>query len=95
MQNMTVPLLRGAAFAAGPPNTHTTGPYDNTGSPIVASAGPNGVGTVVVTSSFLGSGGTDQYAFTGRWDVVPEPSSLGLALSGLLALAVLTSKRRK
>jgi len=85
----------GASFPAGPPNTHTTGPYDNTGSPVVVGAGPNGVGTVVVTSSFNGSGGTDQYAFTGRWDVIPEPSSIGLALTGLLSLAAFAWKRRK
>ncbi len=85
----------GAAFPAGPPNTHVTGPYDNTGSPLVVGAGPNGVGTVTVTASFTGSGGTDQYAFTGRWDVIPEPSSFGLALSGLLGLAAFAWKRRK
>jgi hypothetical protein len=85
----------GAAFPAGPPNTHTTGPFDNSGSPLLVAAGPNGVGTVVVTASFTGSGGTDQYAFTGRWDVIPEPSSFGLALSGLLGLAAFAWKRRK
>jgi hypothetical protein len=85
----------GAAFAAGPPNTHTTGPYDNTGSPLVVAAGPNGVGSVVVTASFTGSGGTDQYAFTGRWDVIPEPSSVGLVLAGLLSLAAVAWKPRR
>ena len=80
----------GSAFAAGPPDSHVVGPYDNTGSPVVVSAGPNGVGTVVVTSSFTGSGGTDQYAFTGRWDLVPEPSTMVLAF---LAAAGLSAKQ--
>lgn len=86
----------GASFAAGPPNSHTTGPYDNSGSPVVVDAGPNGVGTVVVTDSFTGSGGTDQYAFTGRWDVnpVPEPNTMVLAGLGIAGLGALARKRR-
>jgi hypothetical protein len=87
----------GAAFAPGPPDSHTTGPYSNTGSPLVVSTGPNGVGSVTVISSFMGSGGNDQYSFSGRWDVtpVPEPSSLALALTGLLGLGALAWKRRR
>jgi hypothetical protein len=85
----------GASFAAGPPNTHTTGPFDNTGSPVVVSAGPNGVGTVVVTSSFTGSGGTDQYSFNGRWDVVPEPNTMVLAGLGVAGLGALAIRRRQ
>ena len=86
----------GASFAAGPPNSHTTGPFDNSGSPVIVSAGPNGVGTVVVNESFTGSGGSDQYAFTGRWDVnpVPEPNTMVLAGLGVAGLGVLARKRR-
>jgi hypothetical protein len=87
----------GTSFPAGPPNSHTTGPFDNSGSPLLVGTGPNGVGSVTVISSFLGSGGTDQYSFTGRWDVnpVPEPSSIQLALTGLLGLAAFAWKRRQ
>lgn len=86
----------GAAFAAGPPNSHTTGPYDNSGSPIIVGSGPNGVGSVQVTESLIGSGGTDQYAFTGRWDVnaVPEPSTMVLVGLGIAGLGALARKRR-
>jgi hypothetical protein len=86
----------GASFAAGPPNSHTTGPYDNSGSPILVGAGPNGVGSVQVIESFTGSGGTDQYSFTGRWDVnaIPEPSTLILVGLGMFGLGTLTRKRR-
>jgi hypothetical protein len=86
----------GASFAAGPPNSHTTGPYDNSGSPIIVGAGPNGVGSVQVVESLVGSGGTDQYAFTGRWDAnpVPEPSTLILAFLGIAGLGALARKRR-
>ncbi len=85
----------GASFAAGPPNTHTTGPFDNTGSPVVVGAGPNGVGTVAVTESFTGSGGTDQYAFSGRWDVVPEPNTMVLAGLGVAGLGALAIRKRR
>jgi PEP-CTERM motif len=90
-------LDSGASFAAGPPNTHTTGPEDNSGSPLSVNANPNGVGTVLVTGSFLGSGGLDQYAFTGRWDVinvVPEPGTALLLTSGLMGLAVYGRRKR-
>lgn len=87
----------GAAFPPGPPDTHNTGPYSNTGSPLIVPTGPNGVGSVTVISSFMGSGGTDQYSFTGRWDVnpVPEPSSIALFLTGLLGLGAFAHKRRE
>lgn len=87
----------GSSFPAGPPNTHNTGPYDNSGSPIIVGAGPNGVGTVVVTSSFTGSGGIDNYAFTGRWDVVPvpEPSTMMLAALGALSLFGIARRSRR
>jgi hypothetical protein len=49
-----------------------------------------------VTESLVGSGGTDQYAFTGRWDVnpVPEPSTMILVGFGIAGLGALARKRR-
>ena len=85
----------GAAFGTGSGNTHTTGPFDNTGSPVVVGAGPNGVGTVVVTDSFTGSGGTDQYSFNGRWDVVPEPNTMVLVCLGVAGLGARVIRKRR
>jgi len=85
----------GASFPAGPPNSHVTGPYDNSGSPVIVGSGPNGVGSVQVVETFLGSGGTDNYAFTGRWDVnpVPEPTTMVLVALGLVGFTLTTRKR--
>jgi MYXO-CTERM domain-containing protein len=87
-----------ASLPAGPPDSHTYGPFDQL---LLSDCGTAGCGTVEATISFAGSGFNDRYGFTGRWDVLsrnvpktPESSgSAALLALGLLGLPLLRRQK--
>lgn len=59
---------------------------------------PVGLGcdtTMTVTVSFLGTGGNDNYAITGRFDLNPVPAPASLALFGAALLGLVGMGRRR
>jgi hypothetical protein len=83
----SIPLNFGLGDAqsssAGPPDSHTYGPFDQTGVPaadLVYDCGSlsSGCTGFDIIFKFTGSGGGDRFGFTGRLDILPQlvPSTI-------------------